>query len=92
MATTKQQTKNNLTEKFQDLFQTFTSSVGEIFDDPEFKKKAREFAESAVDATTKIIQKKIQEEEVRSRIRNVGKAAQTLGKSLEENFKPQDKT
>lgn len=91
MATIGRQNKDKLSEKFGDLFRTFTNSVGEIFDDPEFKQKAREFAESAVDATAKIIDKKIKEEEVRSKIRNVGKAAQSLGKSLEDNFKAQNK-
>jgi [ribosomal protein S5]-alanine N-acetyltransferase len=74
-------------ETFKEMLQTFGDNVGEILDDPEVKEKAKAFAESVVDAAAKVGQSKVKTEEVRARFRNVGKAAQTLGNSLDKHFK-----
>ncbi len=71
------------------MLKAFGNTLSEIFDDPELKKSAKEFAESVVDAAAKVVQSKVEDKEVRARFRNVGEAAVTLGKSLEEHFKPQ---
>lgn len=73
-------------EKIGELLKTFGNTVGEILDDPEVKKKAKEFAESVVDSAAKVTQSKIEDKEIRARFKNVGKAAQTLGKDLENHF------
>ena len=75
-------------EKFGKMMKTFGDTLGEIFDDPDLRKKAKEFAQSAVDAAAKVADSKIKKDEVKARFRTVGKAAQDLGKSLEDNFKP----
>ncbi|MBI4180386.1 MAG: hypothetical protein HY528_00460 [Chloroflexi bacterium] len=69
------------------MLRAFGASVGEILDDPTVKEKAKELAESIVDAAAKVSQSKVKAEEVRARFRNVGKAAQTLGSSLDKHFK-----
>ncbi len=74
-------------ETLGDMIKAFGASVGEILDDPEVKQKAKEFAKTVVDAATNVAQSKVKTEEVRAKFRNVGKAAQTLGNSLEKNFK-----
>ena len=73
-------------EKLGHLLKTFGNTVSEILDDPEVKKKAKEFAESVVDSAAKVTQSKIEDKEIRNRFRSVGKAAQTLGKDLENHF------
>jgi hypothetical protein len=74
-------------EKFGEMVRVFSNTVGEIMDDPELKRKAREFSQSALDAAVKVVESKVKEEEMRAKFRNVGKAAQNLGKKLEEDFK-----
>ncbi len=74
-------------EVFGEVLRAFGASAGEILDDPQVKQKAKEFAESVVDAAAKVAQSKVKDEEVRARFRNVGKAAKTLGSSLDKHFK-----
>jgi hypothetical protein len=73
-------------ETFKEMLQTFGNSVGEILDDPEVKEKAKALAESVVDAAAKVGQSKVKNEEMRAKYRNVGKAAQSLGSSLDKHF------
>ena len=86
MTPAKKPEDNKTLEKLGELLKTFGNTVGEILDDPEVKKKAKEFAESVVDSAAKVAQSKIEDKEIRARFRNVGKAAQTLGKDLENHF------
>jgi [ribosomal protein S5]-alanine N-acetyltransferase len=86
MPTKAKEEKKNNSEKFAELMRTFGNTVGEIMDDPELRKKAREFAECAIDAAAKVVDSKIKDNEVKAKFRDVGKAAQSLGKSLEKQF------
>ena len=74
-------------EKIGEMLSVFGVTVGEILDNPEVKKKAKEFAASVVDAAVRVTQSKVKDEEVRARFRNVGEAAKTLGDTLEKRFK-----
>jgi hypothetical protein len=74
-------------EKIGELLKAFGASVCEILETPEVKIKATEFAESVVDAVVKTSQRKVKDEEVRARFRDVGKAAKTLGATIEKHFK-----
>ncbi len=74
-------------ERLGEMLRTFGNTVGEILDDPEVKEKAKAFAQSAVDAAAKVVESKIEDEQVRARFMNVGKAAKNLGNSLEAHFK-----
>ena len=82
----KQDTKETA-EKIGKLLKAFGASVSEILETPEVKIKATEFAESVVDAVVKTSQRKVKDEEVRARFRDVGKAAKTLGATIEKHFK-----
>jgi hypothetical protein len=68
----------------------FGESVGEIFEDPEFRKKAKEFSQSFVDAAAKVVESRIEDDEVKAKFQNVGKAAQNLGQTLTNHFKTSD--
>ena len=74
-------------EKIGELLKVFGASVSEILETPEVKIKATEFAESVVDAVVKTSQRKVKDEEVRAWFRDVGKAAKTLGATIEKHFK-----
>jgi len=87
MASTHDHDNKKAAETLGEMIRKFGTSVGEIFDDPEVKEKAKEFAESVVDAAARVGQSKVKTEDVRARFRNVGKAAQTLGNSLDKHFK-----
>jgi hypothetical protein len=74
-------------ETLGEMLKTFGATVGEILEDPKVKEAAKQFAASVVDAATKVAESKIETDEMKSKIRSVGKAAQTLGNSLDKNFK-----
>ena len=82
----KKDNKKVAAERFGEILRTFGDAMGEILEDPEVQKKAKELAQIAVDAAAKVVQNKIQDAELRKKFRNVGKAARTLGESLEDNF------
>jgi len=86
MKPTTEQDLKKVSETMGKMFRKFADNVGEIFDDPDVKAKARALAESVVDAAAKVGQSKVTGEEMRAKYRNVGKAAQTLGNSLEKHF------
>jgi hypothetical protein len=76
----------NAAETLGDMLKIFGNTVGEILDDPKVKESAKSFATSVVDAAAKVAESKIKAEEMRRKFRNVGKAAQTLGSSVESHF------
>ncbi|OGO31857.1 MAG: hypothetical protein A2Z29_04515 [Chloroflexi bacterium RBG_16_56_11] len=69
------------------VMKTFGETVGQIFNDPELREKAKEFSQSIVNSAAKVIDSRIKDNEVKAKFRDVGKAAQTLGKSITDNFK-----
>ncbi len=69
------------------LFKDFGKTMSEILEDPQLSEKAKEFAKAVTEATVKVAESKVKGEELRSRIRNVGKAARVLGENLEKHFK-----
>jgi predicted secreted protein len=82
----KQETKETA-ETIREMFKAFGASISEVLETPEVRVKATELAESVVDAVVKVSQSKVKDAEVRARVRDVGKAAKTLGSTLEKHFK-----
>lgn len=74
------------TESFGEMFKAFGDAVSQIFDDPELKEKAKEFAESAA-ASARTFGSRFKDEDVKAGFRDVGKAAQDFGKSVADSFK-----
>ncbi len=60
--------------------------MSEIFNDPELKQKAKEFAESAAESA-KTFGSRFKDEDVKDKFRDVGKAAEDFGKSIADHFK-----
>ncbi len=84
-----EQAAKKASAKFAELVRKFGDTVGEILEDPELRKKAKEFSMAVVDAAANVVETKIKDAEVKSKFHNVGKAAKSLGKSLEDHFKPE---
>jgi len=76
----------NASENFGKMFEEFGSAVAEIFNDPQLKKEAKKFAKSAK-ASAVVLGKRLKDEEVRGRFRNVGMAAKDFGKNVSDYFK-----
>jgi ribosomal-protein-alanine N-acetyltransferase len=73
-------------EKLGKVMKTFGDTVSEIFEDPELREKAKEFSLSVVDAAAKVVNSRIKDDEVRAKFKDVGKAAQDLGRSITGHF------
>ena len=73
-------------EALGEMMKKFGTTIGEILEDPKVKESAKQFASVVADAAARVAEKKIKAEEVRRKFRNVGKAAQTLGSSVEAHF------
>ncbi len=87
MPSEKKHETKTVAETVAETLKTFGASIGEILDDPDVKEKGKEFAASIVDAAAKVAASKVESEKARSKFENVGKAAQSLGDSLEKHFK-----
>ena len=84
------QEEKTTAENFGELIKAFGNAVGEIFDDPKLKEKAKEFADSATESA-RIFGSRFKDEEVKAKFGDVGKAAQDFGKSVADCFKAGDK-
>ncbi len=73
-------------EVLGEMMRKFGTTIGEILDDPKVKDSAKQFASAVTDAAARVAEQKIKAEEMRRKFRNVGKAAKTLGSSVEEHF------
>ncbi len=90
MAEENQEHKTETVESFAGLLKTFGQAVGDIFNDPELKKKAKEFAESA-SASADTLVDRLKEEDIKEKFRDVGKAAEDFGKSIADCFTKEKK-
>jgi hypothetical protein len=78
--------KKNPGESFAEMFKEFGAAMGEIFNDPRLKEKAKEFGESASDSA-KAFAGRFKDEEVKNKFRDFGQAAKKFGESMSEYFK-----
>lgn len=77
-------------ESFVEIFRVFGQAVGEVFDDPQLRNKAREFADSAANSARTLVDR-FKDEDVQARFKEVGKAAEEFGKNVAEIFKNEKK-
>ncbi len=87
MATKSKNSREEAAEKFGQVVKSFGDAVAEIFNDPELRKKAKEFSQSVVEAAAKVVDSRIEDAAVKAKFRDVGKAAQSLGKTITDSFK-----
>jgi len=78
--------KKDTVDSFSDMFSAFGEAMSELFDDPELKRNARQFADGAI-SSAKTFARRFGDEDVRARFRNLGKAAEEFGKSVADEFR-----
>ncbi len=86
MAPEENEGKKGTADSFGEMFRAFGEAISEIFDDPQLKAKAKEFVDSAANAA-KTFGNRFQDEDVKTKFQEVGKAAQDFGKSITDRFK-----
>ena len=79
-------------ENLSKMIRSFGETISEIFEDPELRKKAKEFSQSVMDSAAKVIEGKIRDDEAKAKFRDAGKAAQSLGKTLVKHFDTDEKS
>jgi ribosomal-protein-alanine N-acetyltransferase len=80
------QKDKNTVDSFVEMFETFGSAMGKVFDDPELKKKAKEFGKAASESAS-TLGNRFKDEEVQEKFNEMGKAAEQFGKSVADMFK-----
>jgi hypothetical protein len=73
-------------ESFSEMVKEFGETMSKIFNDPELKKKSKEFAKSAEDSA-KTFAKRFKDEGVKEKFGDFKKAARGFGKSVSDYFK-----
>jgi len=72
-------------DNFGEMLAAFAGAMGELFKDPALQDKSKEFVDAAI-GSAKLLGGRFEDEEVRARFRDVGKAAQAFGRNLEDYF------
>ncbi|MFU8796738.1 MAG: hypothetical protein ACNA7X_05545 [Dehalococcoidia bacterium] len=78
--------RKDAADSFARMFRSFGEAMSELFDDPELKRSARQFADGAI-GSAKTFARRFSDEDVRARFRDVGKAAEEFGKSVADQFR-----
>ena len=73
--------KKTPAQNLGEMFEALGNAIGEIFEDPELKQKAREFGRSARESAESFAGR-FKDEEVREKFREVGRAAKDFGRSV----------
>ena len=73
-------------ERLGRMVRSFGEAISEIFEDPEVRKKAKDFSQSVIDAAARVVETKVRHEDAKKKFRDAGRAAQSLGKTLVEHF------
>jgi vacuolar-type H+-ATPase subunit I/STV1 len=75
--------KKQSADKFAEMFRAFGQAVGEVFDDPELKRKAKEFADSATDLRTRM--SKLNSETWEKQLKNSARVSQISSRQRRKN-------
>jgi ribosomal-protein-alanine N-acetyltransferase len=92
-AKTKEKVKsgaNKEAESLGKIIRSFGEAISEIFEDPEVRQKAKAFSQSVIDSAAKVLDSKVKREEAKKKFRDAGRAAQSLGKTLVQQFKSEE--
>ena len=73
------------------IIRTLGEAMGEVFEDPELRQKAKEFSQSVIDAAARVAESKMRTEAAKRKFSDAGRAAQSLGKTLVERFGTSEK-
>lgn len=73
-------------ESLGKMIKTFGDAMSEIFEDPDLRKKAKEFSQSVMDSAAKVVEGKLKSAQAKKKFRDAGRAARSLGETLVEHF------
>src|SRR5512137_2313947 len=68
-----------------DMFDALGDAMGQIFNDPKLREKARELGRAAKESA-ETLGDRFKDEEVKAKFKDVGKAAQAFGKNVADIF------
>ena len=68
-----------------DMFDALGDAMGQIFNDPKLREKARDLGKAAKESA-ETLGERFKDEEVKAKFRDVGKAAQAFGKNVGDIF------
>lgn len=77
-------------ENLNEMIGSFGEAIGQIFNDPALKEKAKELGRAARESAETLGQR-LKDEEVKAKFRDVGKAARAFGKNVADAFAEEDK-
>jgi ribosomal-protein-alanine N-acetyltransferase len=77
--------KKTAAGNFGDMFDALGDAMGQIFNDPKLKEKARELGKAAKESA-ETLGERFKDEEVKAKFKEVGKAAQAFGKNVADIF------
>lgn len=82
----KEQADRSATDSLEQMFTAFGQAIGEIFNDPDLKAKAKELGDAA-SVSMDSLGRRFKDEEVREKFRQAGDAAEDFGRSVSDYFK-----
>ena len=82
----KDQADRSASDSLEQMFTAFGQAIGEIFNDPELKAKAKELGDAA-SVSIDALGSRFKDEEVRDKFRQAGDAAESFGRSVSDYFK-----
>jgi hypothetical protein len=77
--------KKTAADNFGDMFNSLGDAMGQIFNDPKLREKARELGKAAKESA-ETLGERFKDEEVKAKFRDAGKAAQAFGKNVADIF------
>lgn len=81
----RKQENKSAADNLGEMFEALGSAMGQIFNDPKLKEKARDLGKAAKESA-ETMGERFKDEEVHAKFREVGKAAQAFGKNIVDIF------
>ncbi|MDD5398057.1 MAG: hypothetical protein PHU70_03145 [Dehalococcoidia bacterium] len=73
--------KKSAADNLGDMFDALGDAMGQIFNDPKLREKARDLGKAAKESA-ETLGERLKDDEVKAKFKDVGKAAQAFGKNV----------
>ncbi len=81
-----QESERSAGESLGQMLTAFGQAIGEIFNDPDLKAKAKEFADAATESAA-TLGRRFEDDDVKKKFRQAGAAAEDFGRAVSDRFK-----
>jgi ribosomal-protein-alanine N-acetyltransferase len=81
-----QESERSAGESLGQMLTAFGQAISEIFNDPELKAKAKEFADAATESAA-TLGRRFEDDDVKEKFRQAGAAAEDFGRAFSDRFK-----